>query len=301
MALTNPSDQLNVKMPAMDTPHPPPCPSPGSACLIRPDTAPLLSGHGVDLWLCAYRDGWDSPALASLLSEAELQRAQRFHFADDRLRYGVTRAAVRHILSRYVPVPPSEWHFRANEYGRPAISPDQPGAHALDFNVSHTAGLIVIAVGRRELGVDVESLARPAALALARRFFAPTETAALASVAPAQQAQAFYAYWTLKEAYVKARGMGLALPLDGFGFDLAIDGHIGCWINADLGDDPVRWWFARWELHAGYAMALCARLLNDKAPRLTLRQLDSSGGEHIVSAPPLACTALPPPDSIRLR
>ena len=106
-----------------------------------------------------------------------------------------------------------------NVHGRPEILDRPAGVPDLRFNLSHTDGLIACAVTiGREVGVDVEHVGRRLTHDIAGRFFAPREVADLKSLPVAEQPRVFFDYWTLKEAYIKARGFGLALPLGDFAF-----------------------------------------------------------------------------------
>ncbi|WP_428268384.1 4'-phosphopantetheinyl transferase family protein [Haliangium sp.] len=211
----------------------------------------------------------------ALLSEDEQARMNRFRFERDRHLYLVAHALVRRVLSRYVDVAPDRWRFVTNQYGRPDIAPGLSPT-PLRFNLSHTRGLVAVAVTLgRDLGVDVEHMfPRSFSLDVAEHFFAPREVAALMALPEHARRDRFFAYWTLKESYIKARGMGLALPLDGFAFHLdrapehtdadadadadpvvlgdaaaasvpnELDSHlISLTVEPALADDGRRWWF----------------------------------------------------------
>ena len=143
-------------------------------------------------------------------------------------------------------VAPGAWRFRANRHGCPSVDTplDQRG---LSFNLSHTDGAAIVALtgAGRPVGVDVEDVQRNSrTVEIAERFFAPSEVLALRALPATQQRARFFDYWTLKEAYIKARGMGLALPLKGFAFD--VEGGEGSPTIAfaeTIDDDPTRWWF----------------------------------------------------------
>jgi 4'-phosphopantetheinyl transferase len=164
-------------------------------------------------------------AYRELLTEEERARWARFHFDRHRQSYLATRALVRTVLSQRVGLPPHALRFGENGYGRPYLL-QYP---ELSFNLSHTAGMIVLAMhGEGEVGVDIENLhTKRATQNLADYCFAPLEVAALRMAQPARRDETFFHFWTLKEAYIKARGMGLSLPLDSFAFDLADAGRIG--------------------------------------------------------------------------
>lgn len=183
---------------------------------------------------------------AGLLSPDEAARGERYLLPKSRLEHLVARALVRTTLSRYADVAPRDWFFRQNQHGRPDV--DGPaGAPPLRFNLSHTDGLVACAVVlERELGVDVEDAGRKrSTVEIADRFFAPSEVAALHALPEALQRERFFAYWTLKEAYIKARGMGLAIPLRHFAFELDRGPEVRIGFEPELEDDPETWQFQR--------------------------------------------------------
>ena len=191
-----------------------------------------------------------------LLPEEERQKIDRYRFSRDRHSGLITRVLARVTLSRYCDVAPNRWRFRANAHGRPEIAGP---TSSLRFNLSHTAGLIVCLVSRsRAVGVDVENLNRHHRwLDLAERFFAPTESAELKAVAGPDRPARFLEYWTLKEAYIKARGLGLAIPLNGFWFDVS-GGHQGdlrVRFSETVDDDPLRWAFTLERFGGNYLIA----------------------------------------------
>lgn len=179
----------------------------------------VIPDSQVDLW-CAFLDEAKAPDLdqryRSILSTEEAQRYARFHFEKDRRQFLLTRALVRDVLSRYVAVEPSRLVFTRNEYGKPALA--EPAACPVVFSLSHTKGLSVCAVASAQMiGVDVERLDRTNCHPdVANRFFAPSEAAYLEGLDGDQRRLEFLRLWTLKEAYVKARGKGLSIPLNSF-------------------------------------------------------------------------------------
>ena len=179
-----------------------------------------------------------------LLSPEEQQRMARLIFDGDRRSFVITRALVRTMLSRYAPVAPADWSFIANVHGRPEILDRPPNAPDLRFNISHTDGLIACAVTiGREVGVDVEHINRNLTHDVAGRFFAPAEVTDLRSLPLDDQRRVFFDYWTLKEAYIKARGFGLALPLGDFAFKLNPPNPPAITFEPTLQDDPSTWQF----------------------------------------------------------
>lgn len=196
----------------------------------------------------------------SLLSADEIERYRRFYFEADRITFLIAHALVRTALSHYAPTPPAEWRFRCNRYGRPEIDPVFSPS-TLRFNLTHASGLVgCVVTDGVDCGVDVESI-RPVGnlLRLARSVLAPQELAELRSRAPASRLSRFYQYWTLKESYIKARGVGLSLPLRGI--DFRFDGArlTGFATSDAVGDDPARWQFSHGQVDRTHKLAVALR------------------------------------------
>ena len=155
--------------------------------------------------------------LHALLSPAEQARAERFLSPLHRNRFAVAHGRLRGILAARLAVPPDSLQFDSAEHGKPHLAGPESRS-GLQFNLSHSAdrGLVGWAEGRH-LGVDVE-LWRPLGdeAALVRRFFSPAENAAYEALAQTERTRGFFECWTRKEAYIKAVGRGLGLPLDSF-------------------------------------------------------------------------------------
>jgi 4'-phosphopantetheinyl transferase len=217
----------------------------------------------------------DDARLASqraLLSDDEKARADRFVFHRDRKLFTMAHALVRSALSQYADVAPRAWQFVDGTHGRPRIR--GPIVDDLDFNLSHASGVAVCLVARGlVLGVDVESLARDAPLDVADRYFAPAEVTALRRLPVEQQPRRFFELWTLKESYIKARGLGLTLPLHSFAF--ALDGVAAPTISfaPPSEDDPAAWQFALLEPIPQYLMATALRQPASVAARIVVREL----------------------------
>ncbi len=193
-----------------------------------------------------------------ILSPDERARAARFHFARDRDRWTVARGQLRALLARYLGGLPDQFRFSLGPHGKPALA--APAGTHLRFNLSHSAGLALYAVARgREVGVDVEAL-RPdfATDEIAERFFSPTERRALRAVPPERRCEAFFACWTRKEAYIKARGLGLAIPLDAFDVSLAPDEPAALLATRDEPGESVRWSLEALAPGPGFAGAVVA-------------------------------------------
>lgn len=195
-----------------------------------------------------------------LMSADEHARMMRFVFDRDRRAFLLTRALVRTMLSRYAPIAPADWKFIANVHGRPEILDRPAGVPDLRFNISHTDGLIACAVTiGREVGVDVEHVGRRLEHDIAARFFAPAEVTDLHSLPDDEQRRVFFDYWTLKEAYIKARGFGLALPLGDFAFKLRPPDPPAIAFEPSLEDDPATWQFLQHWPTPQHRLALAIR------------------------------------------
>lgn len=214
------------------------------------------------LWVAPVPDE-DDEALAvvqcALLDVEERLRMRRLRTVALQRRYRTTRALVRTVLSRYAPVPPSQWVFAASSHGRPYVDRPASATPTPRFNVSHTDRLVVLLVGcGRELGVDVEKVTRHAPMVVADQFFAAPERMALARLSDADRASRFWDHWTLKESYIKARGLGLSIPLDGFSFGFDTDDRITLAIDPTLEDRADRWRFWQFDLQNHHRLAVCA-------------------------------------------
>jgi 4'-phosphopantetheinyl transferase len=181
-----------------------------------PDPPPLGSGD-VQIWKVDITPQSAAvPVLRARLSPEERERADRFVFDRHRIRYIRARAALRALLGRHLAIRPEDVRLDTAPGGKPFLAGTTASLH---FNVSHSGDLALIALTKvGEVGVDLEGV-RPRAddwVALARRYFAAEEVAALERYSPTERVQAFFRLWTRKEAIVKLLGDGLRLPLDRF-------------------------------------------------------------------------------------
>lgn len=217
----------------------------------------MLGPRDVVVFLAAPADV-DADAARSLLADDERARLDRFHFARDREVFLASRALQRRALSACVDgaVAPAAWRFAADAHDRPQIVAPAL-ALPLAWNVANTVGLVACAVTLgRAIGIDVEPRRADAPADIVDSHFAAAERAALRALPEAERPRRFVELWTLKEAYVKARGLGLSLPLDRFAFDPSIDPP-GFAIDAALADRPARWQVARWWPTPAHCVALC--------------------------------------------
>ena len=212
---------------------------------IAPDERLSLAEGEVDLWCFFYAQPCADPQLCArydaLMTSQERAQQQRLLFDKDRRLFLATRALVRTVLSRYGATAPSDWRFEHNRYGKPFLADG-----SIHFNLTNTRGLVVCAVSQHHeaLGVDAENLERKTeTVEIADRFFSASEVRALHALPADRHQQRFFSYWTLKESYIKARGMGLAIPLGDFSFELDDGDDIAIAFAPTLEDEPHRWQF----------------------------------------------------------
>jgi 4'-phosphopantetheinyl transferase len=196
---------------------------------ILPDTgwrpAPItlsLENDEVHVWQANLdRNQSEVDDFLCMLSIDERARADRFHFPKDRDHFIIARGVLRNILGLYLNRDPASLSFQYSSHGKPFLAPVTL-PDAISFNLSHSNGTALYAMTRsREVGVDVEFIRTgPQGDQIAERFFSPQEVAALHALPPASQRYAFFLCWTRKEAYIKARGEGLSMPLDRFDVSL---------------------------------------------------------------------------------
>ncbi len=240
-----------------------------------------LPSDEVHLWVTFASDTASSQALEAyrrVLSADELARVPRFRFESGRRSFVVTRAFVRSVLSRYAEHAPEYWRFASDAHGRPYLLNGSCAMADVRFNLSHTDGLIICAVSRGEIGVDTENFRnRSVSEAVAERCFTATELAALHALPAPGQRAAFFHYWTLKEAYVKAKGRGLSIPLKQFEFILpqGDQGRLG--FSSELDGPEMRYRFWLLQLSAAHFVAVCAASNAGKMHRLLVRAMDPLG------------------------
>jgi len=193
----------------------------------------------------------------ALLADDERERLDRFRFERDREVALASRVLQRRALSRCTEIAPAAWRFAADDTGRPRVI--TPEHVTLAWNVANTLGLVACAITREgELGLDVEPARPDAPPEIVASHFAPSERAALAAVPAPARPRRFVELWTLKEAYLKARSVGLSLPLDQLAFDPSTTPP-GFTIDARLDDDPATWQVAQWWPTPAHCLAIAHR------------------------------------------
>ena len=215
------------------------------------------------------RDPQRLASFAALLAPDETARMQRFVRAENRHEYLVVHALVRLALSRFAPVHPAAWVFATQKHGRPVVA---TAGTRLTFSLSHCQGLVACAIAvDRDVGVDVEAAGRATDnLSVADQFFSAAETAMLHACPQQLQEERFLQLWTHKEAYLKARGLGLALPLDGFSFLITEPDETAVSFTPSVPDDPLHWQFARARPSANHVLAVAARVGQGGGIKITI-------------------------------
>lgn len=202
------------------------------------------------------------------LSVGDRQRYNRLVFDRHRKQLLLGRLLLRSVLTLYDDsVAMDDWAFTANEYGKPALDRHQH-QQSLFFNVSHSQGRLVMAIARQDhVGVDIEWASRPRRVArIAARYFAPAEVDGLMALPVSQQLHRFYQLWTLKEAYIKARGLGLAIPLQQFSFDLDKPSTISVQFDPALQDNASLWGFWQIDYGVDWQLALAIKHVANVSP-----------------------------------
>ena len=212
----------------------------------------------------------------TMLSSEERLRCDRFHFDRDRQDYANAHDLLRRALSRYDTTSPELWQFEAPRGAKPFLTAGSSGGETctgLDFNLSHTQGLVACVVGRgTTVGIDVERIDRLwDAMNLAPRFFSPAEVADLHACGEAARMRRFIELWTLKESFIKAIGRGLSQPLDSFSFSLSENGAIGFLPPPEFA--ARRWHFAQYDVTPYAVLAIAADV--DRAPTFLVQSMDS--------------------------
>jgi len=220
-------------------------------------SAPVLRPGEVHIW--RWRLGEqraDIDELDNYLDQEERRRAHQFHFFRDREHFIVSHGILRLILGSYLGMLPDHVQFLYGTFGKPELDPQSCPSY-LSFNISHSAGLALLAVTTgAQVGIDVERIRLDMAYEeIVAQFFSAREIAMLRALPVEMRAEAFFYGWTRKEAYIKAKGYGLSLPLDRF--TVSLDPTAAELL--DVADDPRD--RERWLLHslipgAGYAAAL---------------------------------------------
>jgi 4'-phosphopantetheinyl transferase len=232
-------------------------------CEMHPNVvaAPVLHHGEVHVW----RQRLDcSPAsveaFTCLLSNEERYRAERFRFEEGRTEYIVSRGTLRVLLAAYQGTATDQLQFAYSEFGRPRLAVDGP--EAIEFNISHSSGLTLLAFARhRRIGIDIEAVRtnfNPTEIA--ENYFSQSERTTLSDLPPGLRHQAFFRCWTRKEAFIKALGEGLSHPLDAFDVSLAPGETAALTATRPDSLEAARWTLRDVAVPGGYLAALAVEL-----------------------------------------
>lgn len=190
---------------------------------VAPTAAPKRADDEVHVWRASLSsDEVTLRKLESTLAESEKARAVRFIYQKDRDRFISARGILRDLLGSYLQCEPKDVAFSYGLRGKPAVFSGE-SRHPIRFNLSHSHGLALIGIGsEREIGIDVERI-RPefAGEEIAKRYFSTNEIAELTRLPAELRTEGFFLCWTRKEAYIKATGDGLYIPVDSFDVSLS--------------------------------------------------------------------------------
>lgn len=219
-----------------------------------------------------------NPALISsyraIMSAEELERNQRYRFEKNRFSDCVTRALARDVLSKYADRSPESWSFSKGEHGKPELT-NSPVP--LRFNLSHTSHHVVCVVTPiYDVGIDIEHTARKNdVLAIADRYFSEQEVTDLFELPVERQADRFFDYWTLKEAYMKASGEGISLGLGNFSFHFDESKAARISFGEKIIDNPDSWSFQQFNPAEDHRMALAICCGRHNKTKLTISQFST--------------------------
>jgi 4'-phosphopantetheinyl transferase len=218
-------------------------------------------------------DGLDTAAVAAwtaVLGDAERDRAARFVFERNRVEYTAAHALARQALADATGHAPAAFRFEAGAHGKPTawVGDRWAGCH---FSLSHTAGLVAVAVAPFEHGFDVEALDRVPKQDIAQHYFCPPEIAWLQALPEGRQGEGFIRLWTLKEAFIKATGLGLSQALDSFWFEVSPP---AIHFEAPLDGDPAAWRFEQRVVDGKFLAALGFRRPSTQISAWAWRQVE---------------------------
>lgn len=238
------------------------------------DHSPMLAIDpcSVHIWILDFTHFTDPHLLdryRTLLSEDETRRCARFTFPKLQDKYLATRAMVRTCLSRYANVAPADWQFATGEQGKPYLL---NAPLALSFNLTHSGERAVLAISLdTPLGIDIEQLSRQRDyLGIAQHYFHADEVEQLMACTEEQQYRFFFQLWTLKEAYLKARGTGIATGLDNVSF--IVEGQVTASFATELDDHTSAWQFFNYDLESDYSLSLAVKQHHQQPVKLEFYQ-----------------------------
>jgi 4'-phosphopantetheinyl transferase len=235
---------------------------------------PIDSNHA-HLWCINTEEVIDLnilPHLLNILSDEEKLQQGRFYFEQDRLNYIVAHSFLRLCLSRYAGIAPAEWIFEKDKYGKPHTQ-NHINGFPVKFNISHTQGYVacIIAV-QHEVGVDVEYVSwDESKMDIAKRYFHDDEFHDLNKLSCNELPKRFFKYWTLKESFIKAKGVGLSYDLNKFYFQFNDAQPVRIFFCDDLNDNPDEWNIYLFEVSPHH---ICAVAIDNGVVPVTLIKKD---------------------------
>ena len=220
-----------------------------------------LSNNAVHVWQASLHVPTSClRAFEDTLAADERARAERFYFQKHREHFIAGRGLLRDILSRYLDREPDQLRFCYNAYGKPSLI-EETSAEGLCFNLSHSHEMALYALTRgREIGVDIEYF-RPDVETekLAKRFFSPREAAVLRTLPEHLRKEGFFNCWTRKEAYIKAEGQGMSIPLSTFDVSLTPGEPAALLRTQNHPQETSHWSLQALNPEPGYAAALAVK------------------------------------------
>lgn len=247
----------------------------------RSQCLPILRPGQLYLWTIRtdnLSDTTNACRLLAILSGEERKEAQRFRRARDQRQFVIAHALVRLALSQHFPVPVGDWCFDRDRNGKPLIAAPTISP-AVKFSLSHTEGLIAcLTMLSAEAAVDVEKVEYNQDLPLvAKEALSPTELKALSLLSGRDWTTGFFDYWTLKEAYAKARGLGVSLPFSNIGFELGSADTIRAHFASQVNDDPSAWTFWLRRISLQHTISIAAKRSFGDGCEIILRPVKIDG------------------------
>ena len=238
---------------------------------------PIFPPQEAHVWFVVPESITDQQTLdrfLKLLSDDELQQYQRYYFAEDSHRYLVSHAVVRTVLSKYLDIAPADWLFKRSPRGRPEIA--NPAAPALRFNLTHTAGLAACVVTLADdCGIDAERISeRHNPVGVAKRMFSDAESKELEQLEGQAYLEHFFTRWTLREAYVKARGIGISFPTRKLTFTVNRENSVAVSFHPDIEDRRENWQFQLLKPTAEHVAAIAIRRSSETDKTVVARFID---------------------------
>jgi 4'-phosphopantetheinyl transferase len=234
--------------------------NPYSSWTSTPDVQ-ALTPNSVQIWRVPVQMTEDTrQVLESSLAPDERERAGRFHLPADRNRFLAAHGSLRDILARTLDCEAHQLEFSKGEHGKPCLVPEQ----GLEFNLAHSGDFSLIALARgRRVGIDVERVRSGiSSNVISRQYFSKAEVADLESLPLEQRETAFFTCWTRKEAYIKARGLGLSLPLESFDVSLLPPEPASLRATRPEAQEAGRWKLLSLEVGPGYGAAAAVEVMS---------------------------------------